>query len=102
MIIILHQISSQVALVVKNPPANAGDTRDVGSIRGSVRSPGEGNGTQLQYSCLENSMDCIVHGVAKSWTGLSDFHFYLVLVGDRIIIPHRCLYPNPWSMNMLS
>ena len=43
--------------VVKNPPANAGDTGDLGSIPGSVRSPGEGNGKPLQYSCLENPMD---------------------------------------------
>jgi hypothetical protein len=39
------------------------------------RSPGEGKGYPLQYSCLENSMNCIVHGVPKSWTWLSDFHF---------------------------
>ena len=51
---------------------NAGDP---GSIPGLGRSPGEGNDNPLQYSGLENSMDCIVHGVAKSWTGLSDFHF---------------------------
>ena len=44
--------TSQVALVVKNPPANAGDIRDVGLIPGSGRSPGEGNGNPLQYSCL--------------------------------------------------
>ena len=43
--------------VVKNPPDNAGDSRDMGSIPGSGRCPGEGNGTPLQYSCLENSMD---------------------------------------------
>ena len=43
--------------VVKNPPANAGDTGDVGSIPGSGRSPGTGNGNPLQYSCLQNSMD---------------------------------------------
>ena len=43
--------------VVKNPPANAGDSRDVGLIPGSGRSPGVGNGNPLQYSCLENSMD---------------------------------------------
>ena len=43
--------------VVKNPPANAGDTRDSGSIPGSERSPGVGNGKPLQYSCLENPMD---------------------------------------------
>ena len=42
---------------VKNLPANAGDTRDMGSIPGSGRSHEEGNGNPLQYSCLENSMD---------------------------------------------
>ena len=42
--------------MVKNPPANAGDARDAGSVPGSGRSPGAGNGTPLQYSCLENSM----------------------------------------------
>ena len=61
--------------VVKNLPANAGDE---GSIPGSGRSPEEGNGNSLQYSCLENSMDrgawwAIVHGAAKSWTQLSDW-----------------------------
>ena len=55
--------------VVKNPPANAGGTRDAGSIPGSGRSLGEGNANQLQYSCPEISMDrgawwAIVHGVA--------------------------------------
>ena len=45
-----------MVLVVKNPPANAGDTRDVGSIPGSGRSPRGGNSNQLQYSCLKNSM----------------------------------------------
>ena len=43
--------------MVKSPPANVGDTGDVGSIPGSGRSPGGGNGNLLQYSCLENSMD---------------------------------------------
>ena len=43
--------------MVKNPPANAGDTRDVGLIPGLGRSPGRGNGNPLQYSCLENLMD---------------------------------------------
>ena len=60
-----------VALVVKNLPANAGDIRDMSSIPGSGRSPGEGNGNPLQYSCLENAMDrgtwqATVHGVAKN------------------------------------
>ena len=49
-------IASQVALVVKNPPADAGDTRDVGSIPGLGRSPGVGIDKLLQYLCLENSM----------------------------------------------
>ena len=65
-----------MAQVVKSPPANAGDLRDAGSISGSRRSPGEGNGNPLQYSCLENSMDrgawwATVHGVAKDQTQLS-------------------------------
>ena len=67
--------SSQVALVVKNPPADAGDIRDVGSIPGLGRSPGGGYHNLFQYSCLENPMErgdwhAIVHGVAKSQTGL--------------------------------
>ena len=49
--------ASQVALVVKNLPANAGDIRDVGSIPGSGRSPGGGHSNPLQFSCLENPMD---------------------------------------------
>ena len=62
--------------VVKNPPVNAGDIGDVGSIPGLGKSPGEGNGYPLQYSCPENSMDREAwwgtgHGIAKSWTGLS-------------------------------
>ena len=53
---------------------NAGD---LGSVPGLGRSPGEANGNPLQYSGLENSMDfCIVHGVTRSQTQLSDFHFY--------------------------
>ena len=62
--------------VVKNPPANAGDARDVGLIPGSRRSLGVGNGNQLQYSCLENCMDrgawwATVHWVRKTWTQLN-------------------------------
>ena len=67
--------ASQVAPMVKNLPANAGDARDTGSVPGLGRSPGEGNGYLLQYSCLENPMDrgawwATVHRVAKSWTRL--------------------------------
>ena len=62
--------------VVKNPPANAEDTRDSGSIPGSGKSSRVENGSPLQYSCLENSIDreswwVIVQGVANSWTLLS-------------------------------
>ena len=64
--------ASQVALVVKNLTANAGDVRGVGSIPGSGRSPRGGNGSPLQYPCLENPMDrgawAIVHRVAQSRT----------------------------------
>ena len=51
---ILYLKACQVALVVKNPPANSGNIRDVDSVPGSGRSPGEGHGNPLQYSCLEN------------------------------------------------
>ena len=66
--------ASQLALVV-NPPANAGNGRDVGSIPGSRRSPGGGHGSPLQYSCLEDPMDrgawqATVHRVTKSQTQL--------------------------------
>ena len=63
--------------VVKNPPDNAGDSRDVGLIPGLGRSPGVGNGKPLQYSCLENPTDrgawqAEVQGVPESQTLLSD------------------------------
>ena len=59
--------------MVKNPPANAGDTINVDSNPGLGRFPGGGHGTPMQYSCLENSMDrgawwATVHGIAKSRT----------------------------------
>ena len=65
--------TSQVALVVKNPPANTGDVRDAVLIPGLGRSPAGGNGNPLRYSCLENPIDrgawqATVHGVAKSWS----------------------------------
>ena len=65
--------ASQVVLMVKNPPANAGDVRDTGSIPGSGRFPVGGHGNPLQYSCLENPLDrgawwATVHRVAKSQT----------------------------------
>ena len=62
-----------MAVVVRNPPANAGYVRDEGSIPGSGRSPGRGHGNSLQYSCLENCMDrgawqAAVLGIAESDT----------------------------------
>ena len=77
--------ASQVALVVKNPPANAGDLRDVGSIPGSGRSHGGGHGNPLQYSCLENPMGrgawwATVHGVAKSQTQLNQLSIHTHLI----------------------
>ena len=67
--------ASQMALVVKNPTASAGDVRDVGLIPGSGRAPGGGHENPLQYSCLENLLDrgawqITVHGVTKSRTQL--------------------------------
>ena len=61
--------------MVKDPPSSAEDLRESGSISGSGRFPGEGNGNPLQYSCLENPMDrggwqAAVHGVTKSQTKL--------------------------------
>ena len=66
-----------MALGVKNSPASEGDVRNVGSIPGLGRSPGEGNGNLLQCSCLGNPMDrgawgAIVRGVAKSRTRFTD------------------------------
>ena len=74
---VIYLGASQVALVVKNLPANV---RDVGSIPGWGRSPGGRHGNPLQYSCPENSMDrgawwATVHGVTKSRTQLSNYTF---------------------------
>ena len=65
--------ASQVVLVVKNPPTNAGDVKDTGSTPRLGRSPGGGHGNPLQYSCRENLIDrgacwATVHRVAKSQT----------------------------------
>ena len=68
-----------MALVVKSPPANTGDIRDIDLIPGLRRSPGRGRGNPLQYSCLENPMDrgawrATVHEVSNSWTRLKLRH----------------------------
>ena len=64
---------------------------DLGSIPGLGRCPGEGKGYPLQYSGLHNSMDCIVHGVAKSQTQLSDFHF--ISISDSV----KPWLAHPWT-----
>ena len=85
--------ASQVVLVVKNPPAIAGDIRDAGSIPGLGRFPGEGHGNLLQYSCLENPMDrgawwATVHGVAKSQTRLKQ------------LSKHACAHPHSTCLHL--
>ena len=71
-----------MALVVKNLSASAGDVRDVGSIPGSGRSPGEGHGNSLQYSCLENPMEpgglqsIASHGVRHDWRDWACTHIH--------------------------
>ena len=70
---------------------SARNVADLGSIPGLGRSSGEGKGYPLQYSGLENSMDCIIHRVTKSWTRLSEFHFQpdevriIIFLSQRII-----------------
>ena len=79
--------------VGKESTCNAGDPS---LIPGLGRSPGERNGYPLQYSGLENSMDCIVHGVTKSQTQLSDFHFH-----RQEIRNYECIYVrNVWTGNV--
>ena len=75
---------SIVTLLLGFPDGLAGKgstwkARDLGSIPGLEKSPREENCYPLQYSGLENAMDCIVHAVAKSWTWLSDFHFHCII-----------------------
>ena len=60
--------------------------------------PGEGNGYPLQYSGLENSTDRIVHGVAKSWTRLSNFHFNLLIPDSSVDKESTCNSGDPGSI----
>ena len=71
-IILVSKQASQVSLVVRNLPANAGDSRDMGLIHWLGGSPGRGNENPLQHSCLKNPIDrgaweATVHRVTKSW-----------------------------------
>ena len=88
--------------VVKNPPANTGDTRAAGLILWSGRCPGEGNGNLFQYSCLENPMDrgpswTTAHGVTNSWTQLSRWANML-----STILAHTSLHLEQWSCGLLT
>ena len=79
----------------KESACNVGD---LGSISELGRSPGEGKGYPLQYSGLENSMECIVHGVAKSQTGLSDFHFQFQEGKNVGSLPNKLTCSLEWSL----
>ena len=68
---------------------------DLVSIPGLERSPGAGKGYPLQYCHLENSMDCIVRGVTKSWTWLSDFHFHQ---DSKALIPFETFLEKCWML----
>ena len=69
----------------KESACNVGD---LGSIAGLRRSPGEGKGYPLQYCDLKNSIDCIIHGVTKSWTRLSGFHTSHTLLNRYLYLIH--------------
>jgi len=94
-----------VALVVKNPPANAEDIKDMASIPGSGRSLGVGHSNPLQYPCLENPMDrgawqATVHGVAKRWTCLSDLACtHVIQVRQKLLVVTSSAggHVPPWS-----
>ena len=93
--------ASQVALVIKNPLVNTGDTRDAGSILGLGRSSGKGQGNPLQYSCLENPMDrgvwwAIVWRVTKSRTWLK----CLTLVGMYVRLIVCMSEGEEWRQNI--
>ena len=92
----------------KESTCNAGN---LGLIPGLGRSPGEGNGYPLQYSGLENFMDCIFHGVAKSQTRLSDFHFigYTFtclsnrhISGKVFLTQFELMFPPLWFHGLIS
>ena len=93
---------SQVALLVKNPSANAGDVKNAGSIPGSGRSPGGGHGNPLQYSCLENpggrgAWRATVHTFAESRTGLKRLSVHAHFSRNLSI----CSHPSFWAGSRL-
>ena len=102
-------------MIVKNPPAKAGNTGETVSIPESGRSLGEGNGNPLHYSCLENPMDegawwATVHGVTKSWTQLSKFMEFMdgYIASRPTFVPITLGHPHPvlrsldmWTLTLL-
>ena len=101
---VLHFHFSQVAIVVKNPPANVGDARDMGLISESGRSPGGGNGNSLQYSCLKNSMDrgawrATVHSESDTTEHEQNSPFLLPSApGNFCSSNTSCLYEFAWCL----
>ena len=91
-----------MALVVKNPPANAGNIRDVGLIPGLGRSPGGEHGNPLHYSCLENPMDkgawqAAVHRATKSWARLKRLSMHAcraILTGLGCVLVLKLDWPH--------
>ena len=83
--------------MIKNLPANAGDSRDVSLISGLGKSPEVGNNTPVQYSCLENSISrralwATIHGTAKSWTLLSKLHAYNSIIKRNESLAHATMW----------
>ena len=103
--------ASQVVLVVKNVPANAGDIRDAGLIPGPGRSSGGGYGNPLQYSCLENPLDrgawwATVHGVTKgqtlTWLSTHASYFTEEELKQKQVWLLACLQVSKWeSLNLM-
>ena len=110
---IYHILAFPDGSVVKNTPVNTGDAGDTGSIPGSGRSPGEGNGNPLQYSCLENPMDrgiwqATIHRVAKTQTWLSNwlhiphliFPFIYGYINGHLGFSHILAFVNDAAINI--
>ena len=104
LVVYTHQRVSQVALVIKIPPANAGDIRDTVLIPALGRSPGRGHSNPLQYSCLENTMDrgawwATVHRIAKSQTWLKRLSTHAACTGWRLGCLGWHLLGNIWEQD---
>ena len=97
-------LSIQKEILYLNPPSNTGDVRDAGLIPGSRRSPGEGNGNPLQYSCLENPMDRGAwwttgsHRGGHDWSDQVCIHALLVTILQALRGKHKAS-PQPWNFS---